>query len=163
MKNQRLNAWKTLISFLNILSVTNRNVIQAHHTFRGWNELQSQISSEKRSDRTVRSKQISIKDLFNDLLNERKGFKYQITLKVTLQKYKSTEIDFAPVYFNSTTITVTNERFSLENAFQEIVYMINNWIIEGSVWIVELIQSQYINIWTYRHDEDVLLYNYLLN
>ena len=84
--------------------------------------------------------------MFNDLLNETKGFKYQITLKVTLQKYKSTEIDFAPVYFNSTTITVTNERFSLENAFQEIVYMINNWIIEGSVWIVELIQSQYINI-----------------
>ena len=26
----------------------------------------------------------SIKDLFNDLLNETKGFKYQITLKSTL-------------------------------------------------------------------------------
>ena len=143
--------------------MTNWNVIQTHHTFRGWNELQSQISSEKRSDRTVRSKQISIKDLFNDLLNQTKGFKYQITLKVTLEKYKSTEIEFAPVYFNSTTITVTNERFSLENAFQEILYRVNNWIIEGSGWIVELIESQYINIWTYRHDEDVLLYNYLLN
>ena len=158
MKNQRLNAWKTLICFLNILYVTNWNVIQTHHAFRGWNELQSQISSEKRSDRTVRSKQISIKDLFNDLLNQTKGFKYQITLKVTLEKYKSTEIEFAPVYFNSTTITVTNERFS-----QEILYRVNNWIIEGSGWIVELIEYQYINIWTYRHDEDVLLYNYLLN
>ena len=101
--------------------------------------------------------------MFNDLLNQTKGFKYQITLKVTLEKYKSTEIEFAPVYFNSTTITVTNERFSLENAFQEISYRVNNWIIEGSGWIVELIESQYINIWTYRHDEDVLLYNYLLN
>ena len=28
----------------------------------------------------------SIKDLFTDLLNETKGFKYQITLKVTLKK-----------------------------------------------------------------------------
>ena len=30
----------------------------------------------------------SIKDLFNDLLNETKGFKYQITLKVILKKLK---------------------------------------------------------------------------
>ena len=28
----------------------------------------------------------SMKDLLSDLLNERKGFKYQITLKVTLKK-----------------------------------------------------------------------------
>ena len=30
----------------------------------------------------------SIKDLFSDLLNETKGFKYQITVKVLLKKYK---------------------------------------------------------------------------
>ena len=30
----------------------------------------------------------SIEDLFSDLLNETKGFKYQITLKVLLKKYK---------------------------------------------------------------------------
>ena len=30
----------------------------------------------------------SIKDLFEDLLDETKGFKYQITLKVVLKKYK---------------------------------------------------------------------------
>ena len=36
----------------------------------------------------------SIKDLFSDLINETKGFKYQITVK----KYKLTgEIEFAPV------------------------------------------------------------------
>ena len=29
-----------------------------------------------------------IKDLFNDLLNETKGFRYQITVKVLLKKYK---------------------------------------------------------------------------
>ena len=28
----------------------------------------------------------SIKDLFNDLLNETKGFKYQITVKISLKK-----------------------------------------------------------------------------
>ena len=30
----------------------------------------------------------SIKDLFSDLLNETKGFKYQITVKVLLKKFK---------------------------------------------------------------------------
>ena len=39
-----------------------------------------------------------------------------------------------------------NHIFSLENAFQEILYRIDNWINEGSGWIAELIKSQYINI-----------------
>ena len=30
----------------------------------------------------------TIKDLFNDLLDERKGFKYQITVKILLKKQK---------------------------------------------------------------------------
>ena len=34
-----------------------------------------------------------IEDLFSDLLNEAKGFKYQITLKITLKKHKNTEIE----------------------------------------------------------------------
>ena len=38
----------------------------------------------------------SIKDLFNDLLNDLKGFKYQITVKVLLKKQKlNEEIEFA--------------------------------------------------------------------
>ena len=69
----------------------------------------------------------SIKDMFSDLLNETKGFKYQITLKVMLKKYKPNgETEFRPVYFNSTTQTVTNHKFSLENAFQELLYEIDN-------------------------------------
>ena len=46
----------------------------------------------------------SIKDLFNNLLNETKGFKYQITVKFLLKKCKlNKKIEFAPVYFNSLT------------------------------------------------------------
>ena len=57
----------------------------------------------------------SIKDLFEDLLNEVKGFKYQITLKVLLSKYKeNAEREFAPVYFNSTTKTVIGFEDSLD-------------------------------------------------
>ena len=56
--------------------------------------------------------------MFSDLLNETKGFKYQITLKVMLKKYQPNgEIEFRPDYFNSAIKTVTNHRFSLENTF----------------------------------------------
>ena len=43
-----------------------------------------------------------------------------------------------------------NHKFSPENAFQKLFYRIDNWINEGSGWIVELIESQYINVSTYR-------------
>ena len=71
-------------------------------------------------------------------------------LKVMLKKYKPNgEIEFRQVYFNSTTKTIINHKFSVENAFPEILWSIDNWINEGSGWIVELIESQYINISTY--------------
>ena len=60
------------------------------------------------------------------------------------------KIEFRSVCFSSITKIVINDKFSLENAFQEILYRIDNWINEGSGWIVELIESQYINISTYR-------------
>ena len=92
-----------------------------------------------------------IKDLFSDLLNETKGFKYQITVKILLKKYKpNEEIEFAPVYFNSVTKLVINNKFKLEKSFQEILYRIDCWINQGSGWIIESIESQYINISTYK-------------
>ena len=52
----------------------------------------------------LEASRLSIKNLFSDLLNETKGFKYQIPVKVLLKKYKhNREIEFAPVYFNSFT------------------------------------------------------------
>ena len=89
--------------------------------------------------------------MLSNLLNETKGFKYQTTLNV-LKEYKPNgEIEFRPFYFNSTTETVINHKFSLENAFQDILYRTDNSINEGSGWIVELIKSQYINVFsTYR-------------
>ena len=42
----------------------------------------------------------NIIDLFHDFLDEKKRFKYRITIKILLKKYKSIEIEFSPVYFN---------------------------------------------------------------
>ena len=89
--------------------------------------------------------------MFNDLLNETKGFKYQITVKVLLKKYKPNEgIEFTPVYFNSSTKTIINHRYKLDQSFQEILYRIDAWINRRSGWIIESIESQYINISTHR-------------
>ena len=60
------------------------------------------------------------------------------------------EIEFPPVYFNSLTKTIINHRFRLQNYFQEILYINDAWTNEGSGWIAESVESQYINISTYR-------------
>ena len=106
---------------------------------------------KKNSIAQLEASKSSIKDLFNDLLNETKGFKYQITVKVLLKKYKPNgEIEFTPVYFNSSSKTIINNRFKLEHALQEILYRIDAWINKGSGWIIESIESQYIYISTHR-------------
>ena len=75
----------------------------------------------------------SIEYLCKDLLNEKKGFKYQITVKVLSCKFKGNGgKEFAPVYFNSETKTVINSEYNLEKCFQKILYRIDNWINEGS-------------------------------
>ena len=76
----------------------------------------------------------SIKDLLKDLLDEIKGFKYQITIKALLRKDKHNwDIEFAPVYFNSTSKTVINFKYDLDKSFQEVLYKIENCINKNLV------------------------------
>ena len=54
---------------------------------------------------------LSIKDLFSNLLNEARGFKYQITVKVLLKKYEHDgEIEFAIKSSEVKTIKVYKRR-----------------------------------------------------
>ena len=43
-----------------------------------------------------------------------------------------------------------SHRFKLESSSQDILYMIDVWINNGSGWNVESTESHYINISTYR-------------
>ena len=55
--------------------------------------------------------------MFKDLLQEIKGFKYQITVKVLLSKYKGNgDKEFAPAK------TIINSAYMLDKSFQEILY-----------------------------------------
>ena len=93
------------------------------------------------------SSKLCIKDLLKDLLYEMKGFKYQIMLHVTLKKNnlknETKYTEYAGVYLNSLVKIVINENFEpgIDKSFEEILYRLNNWINEGSGWIIELINS----------------------
>ena len=128
------------------------NIIKTNQAIKGYAmSYEVEIIERKDPMNQLEASKSSIKDLFSNLLNETKGFKYQITQKVLLKKYKTDgETEFRPVNFNSTTKTVINHKFKLESSFQEILYLIDNKINEGSGWIVESIESQYIDISTYR-------------
>ena len=73
-----------------------------------------------------------------------KDFKYQITVKSLLRKYRiNGNKEFAPVYFKPATETVINsDEYVLDKSFQEILYRIDNWINKGSGWITESIRAQ---------------------
>ena len=128
------------------------DIIKTNQTFKGYAiSYKVEIIGKKDLIVQLETSKSSIKDLFTNLLNETKGFKYQITEKVLLKKYKpEKEIEFTPIYSNSLTKTIINNMFRLENAFQEILYKIDAWINEGSGWIIESIELQYINISTYK-------------
>ena len=86
--------------------------------------------------------------MLKDLLNEIKGFKYQITLSIFLSKIRSDgNIEYFPVYFNSATKI---NKFGLDQSFQEILYRIDNWINKRSGWIIEEIHNQYLNFSAYN-------------
>ena len=141
------------------------SVIKTDQAFKGY-AMSYKVKIVEKEDPIIQleASKLRIEGLFNDLLNEVNGFKYQITVKVLLKKYKLRgETAFAPFYISSVTRPVINHRFKLENFSQEILYMIDVWIDNGSGWNVESIKSQYINIPTCRPLSGSFLWIYLLN
>ena len=93
-----------------------------------------------------------ITELFGKLLSEMKGFKYQITLFVTLKNGKlDGTVEYAAVYLNSFVKTVINYDFddSIDKSISEILFRLDNWISEGSGWVIERVNDQYLNISQY--------------
>ena len=78
------------------------NIIKTEQSFKGYaRSYKVRIVDKKDLIVQLEASKSSIKDLFNDLLNETKGFKFQITVKVLFKNYKrNEEIEFTPVYFN---------------------------------------------------------------
>ena len=93
----------------------------------------------------------SIKNLFDELLRQKNGFKYIISVKITLEKrINDNEFDPRTLYFNSIVKTVINQRYRLNESFEEILNLSDIWINEGSGWVADEIKGLYINISNYE-------------
>ena len=80
------------------------SIIKTNQAFRALMSYKVEIIERKDPIVQLEASKLSIKNWFNDFLNETEGFKYQITVKALLKQYKlNGETEFAPVYFNSTT------------------------------------------------------------
>ena len=68
----------------------------------------------------------NINNLFDELLREKKGFKCIISVKITLKKWiNDNGFDPKTLYFNSLRKTVINQRYHLNDSFEEILNLLD--------------------------------------
>ena len=82
------------------------------------------IAKNSLNDSLFSSKK-SIKNLFNDLLREKKRFKYYLGTTVTLKKRTNNGFEIKTLTFYSKTKTVIKNRYYLEDAFNELINRID--------------------------------------
>ena len=103
------------LSFYDKLSVA-----EISKAFRGYaKSYKGEIIDTKDPLPQLKASKSSIDELFKGLLNEMKGFIYQIPVTVLLCKHKQNEdIKYAPVYFNSGTKAIINsDKYDLDKSF----------------------------------------------
>ena len=100
---------------------------------------------------------VLVESHLEDLLKTMKGFKFMETLEVTFEKEtidsktgKRVSI-YKTAFFNGKAKTITNDiEPELSMSRQEILNVIDKWVSEGSGWVIDRIDSHYINVTTYR-------------
>ena len=93
----------------------------------------------------------SIIDFFRDLLEEKRGFKYVLSTRVTFKKWNNATntYDIDTIYRNSDPITVINERLKLATAYETLKHRLNIYSDRGSGWIIDKREDIWINIANY--------------
>ena len=93
----------------------------------------------------------SIIDFFRDLLEEKRGFKYVLSTRVTFKKWNNATntYDIDTIYRNSDPITVINKRFNLATVYETLKHRLNFYSDEGSGWIIDKREDIWINIANY--------------
>ena len=95
----------------------------------------------------------------DDVLKTMKGFKFIETLEVTFEKDtidsktgKRVSI-YKTAFFNVKAKTITKVddiEPKLNMSRQEILYVIDKWVSEGSGWVIDRIDSHYLNVTLYK-------------
>ena len=93
----------------------------------------------------------SINDLFKDLLREKRGFKYNLLTEITLKRWNNAtnSYDIITHHIKTNAITVANQRFNLNSAYEELKHRLDIWTGEGSGWIIDKIEEVSIDISNY--------------
>ena len=87
------------------------------------------------------------------ILNEMKGFKFNEVLKITFEKQNGDELIEKTAYFNGETQTITNETQilqSLQITQDQIINKIQQWVSEGSAWVIQSVDGHFINVVKYQ-------------
>ena len=128
------------------------NISREERAFRGYAKTYKVkiINNKRLSDLLYVSKN-SIKNLFDELLREKRGFKYVLSTKIILKKrINDNEHKYSTVYFNSLVKMVINRRYHLNDSFEEILNLLDIWINESSAWTIYQIDGLYINTSNYE-------------
>ena len=83
---------KNIVLLSELFFYEEMNIIKTNHAF-GGNATSYKVELIEKTDPTeqLEASNSSVKDLFSDLLDETKGFKYQLTLKVVLKNSSQME------------------------------------------------------------------------
>ena len=96
IKNPKVKRLKNVDQLIELLFYEKLDVIKTDQAFSGYAmSYKVEIIEQKDPIVQLKASKLSIKNLFSDLLNKTKDFKYQVTAKVPLKKYKlDREIEF---------------------------------------------------------------------
>ena len=151
-QNEKNIKWRKWLE--NINKVTEPTFTQKEQALRGFTK-SYEIGLTNRQDPLIQLQNTRsvIKNNLLKVLNEMKGLKFNETLKITFEKQKGDELIEKEAYFNAKPQRVTNEEEIanlLQITQQQIVNMIQQWISEGSAWIIKSVDGHFINVVKYR-------------
>ena len=93
----------------------------------------------------------NINDFLKDLLEKKGGFNCNLLVAITLKRWNNAinMYDIQKIYIRSDAMTVTNQRFNLNVAYEKLKILLDIWDGPGSGWVVDKIEDIYINVSNY--------------
>ena len=144
---KRLTKYQILSNILPFFDST--GISRKQYAFRNYaGTYEVEIMDSKSLDDSLFLAKRSIKDFLKDSLEEKRGFKYILSTRVTLKKWNNATntYDIDRIYRNSDSIKVTNQRFNLATAFETLKRRLEIYSDRGLGWIIDKIEDIGFNV-----------------
>ena len=149
-RSKRLTKYQILSNVL--LFFDDVGISRKERAFRGYAETYNvEVMDTESLDDSLFLAKRSINDFLRDLLEEKRGFKYNLLAAITLKRWNNAinMYDIQKIYIRSDAMTVTNQRFNLNAAYEKLKILLDIWDGPGSGWVVDKIEDIYINVSNY--------------